>query len=87
MVQNDEDQWYPYEDSSGYDADVDVTYVGETIDEGVIASIAVGLNMQVYAIIFPDRNQSNFFFFSTYRSYSSPELSTQYAAVVASSSS
>ncbi|KAK0502853.1 aromatic compound dioxygenase [Armillaria luteobubalina] len=56
-VTNDADMWYPYQSATGYNAEMDITWVGEDITDGLIGSITVALNM----------------------SYSSPELSTQYA--------
>lgn len=40
-------QWYPYQEATGYNADMDITWVGDTIEEGLIGSITIGLNMQV----------------------------------------
>lgn len=48
-VSNEDDQWYPYQDSMGYDALMDTTWVNSAnISDGVISSITVGLNMYVF---------------------------------------
>ncbi|KAF7327213.1 Aromatic compound dioxygenase [Mycena kentingensis (nom. inval.)] len=57
-VNNEDDQWYPYQSALGYNADMDITWVGSSITDGLVGSITIGLNM----------------------SYSSPELSTEWAA-------
>ncbi|KAF8910310.1 Intradiol ring-cleavage dioxygenase [Mucidula mucida] len=42
---NDDDQWYPYQSATGYNAEMDITWVGDEITDGLIGSISVGLNM------------------------------------------
>ncbi|KAF8919607.1 aromatic compound dioxygenase [Mucidula mucida] len=44
-LSNEEDMWYPYQAATGYNAMMDVTWVGEDITDGLIGSIAVGLNL------------------------------------------
>lgn len=36
--------WYPYQAAEDYNADLEMTYVGEDLSEGVIGEILVGLN-------------------------------------------
>ncbi|KAK4694446.1 hypothetical protein P7C70_g8730, partial [Phenoliferia sp. Uapishka_3] len=36
--------------ADGYDADMDITYVGSTVEEGLIGSITIGLNMSYSAV-------------------------------------
>ncbi|KAF9036917.1 aromatic compound dioxygenase [Hymenopellis radicata] len=42
---NEEDMWYPYQAATGYNAMMDITWVGEDITDGLIGTIAVGLNL------------------------------------------
>ncbi|SJL10506.1 uncharacterized protein ARMOST_13892 [Armillaria ostoyae] len=44
-VSNEDDQWYPYQSATGYNADLDITWVGDDITDGLIGTITVGLNM------------------------------------------
>ncbi|KAK0445476.1 aromatic compound dioxygenase [Armillaria borealis] len=44
-VTNDADMWYPYQSATGYNAEMDITWVGEDITDGLIGSITVALNM------------------------------------------
>lgn len=44
-VSNEDDQWYPYQTATGYDADMDITWVGDDLTDGLIGTITVGLNM------------------------------------------
>ncbi|EIN11702.1 aromatic compound dioxygenase [Punctularia strigosozonata HHB-11173 SS5] len=44
-TKNADDQWYPYQSAEDYNADMEITYIGETLQEGVIGEIVVGLNM------------------------------------------
>ncbi|KAK0489943.1 aromatic compound dioxygenase [Armillaria luteobubalina] len=44
-VSNDDDMWYPYQSATGYDATMDITWVGDDITDGLIGSITVPLNM------------------------------------------
>ncbi|KAK0458250.1 aromatic compound dioxygenase [Desarmillaria tabescens] len=44
-VSNDDDMWYPYQSATGYDATMDITWVGDEITDGLIGSITVPLNM------------------------------------------
>ncbi|KAK0469045.1 aromatic compound dioxygenase [Desarmillaria tabescens] len=57
-VSNEDDQWYPYQSATGYNANMDITWVGDDITDGLIGTITVALNL----------------------SYTSVELSTQFAA-------
>ncbi|KAK0186830.1 aromatic compound dioxygenase [Armillaria mellea] len=44
-VSNEDDMWYPYQSATGYDATMDITWVGDDITDGLIGSITVPLNM------------------------------------------
>ncbi|KAG7440588.1 aromatic compound dioxygenase [Guyanagaster necrorhizus] len=44
-VSNDDDMWYPYQSATGYDATMDITWVGDEITDGLVGSITVPLNM------------------------------------------
>ncbi|KAJ6542045.1 aromatic compound dioxygenase [Mycena vulgaris] len=44
------DQWYPYQEAQGYNADMDITWVGSDITDGLLGSITVGLNMSFASI-------------------------------------
>ncbi|KAJ7812097.1 aromatic compound dioxygenase [Mycena olivaceomarginata] len=44
-VTNEDDMWYPYQAALGYNADLDITWVGSDISDGLLGSITVGLNM------------------------------------------
>ncbi|KAL0564958.1 hypothetical protein V5O48_017078 [Marasmius crinis-equi] len=44
-VDNENDQWYPYQAAAGYNALMNTVWVGDGIEEGIIGSINVGLNM------------------------------------------
>ncbi|KAK0227429.1 hypothetical protein EDD85DRAFT_776790, partial [Armillaria nabsnona] len=45
FVSNDDDMWYPEQSATGYDATMDITWVGDDITDGLIGSITVPLNM------------------------------------------
>ncbi|KAL8287185.1 hypothetical protein RQP46_003637 [Phenoliferia psychrophenolica] len=47
---NEADQWYPYQEATGYNADMDITWVGDDISDGLIGSITIGLNMSYSAV-------------------------------------
>ncbi|KAK0443197.1 aromatic compound dioxygenase [Armillaria borealis] len=44
-VSNDDDMWYPYQSATGYDATIDITWVGDDITDGLIGSITVPLSV------------------------------------------
>jgi hypothetical protein len=41
------DMWYPYPSAEGYKATTNSQFIGEILEEGIIASIPVSLNMCV----------------------------------------
>ncbi|KAI5833420.1 aromatic compound dioxygenase [Schizophyllum commune Tattone D] len=43
-VANEDDQWYPYQSATGYDAEMTITWVGDNIEDGLIGSITVAVN-------------------------------------------
>jgi hypothetical protein len=47
--------WYPYQAALGYNADLDITWVGSDISDGLLGSITVGLNMFVSLKFHPSR--------------------------------
>ncbi|KAJ7102856.1 hypothetical protein C8R44DRAFT_887582 [Mycena epipterygia] len=49
-VTNEDDQWYPYQDALSYDADMNITWVGSDITDGLLGSITVGLNMSFESV-------------------------------------
>lgn len=88
-------QWYPYQEATGYNADMDITWVGSSIEEGIIGEITIGVNLWAISLTLLDPLEvipSTLAPFPTLRlgvanpslkrcrSYISPELSTQYAA-------
>jgi protocatechuate 3,4-dioxygenase beta subunit len=44
-VSNQDDQWYPYQSALEYNADLDITWVGNDIMDGLNGRITIGLNM------------------------------------------
>ncbi|KAI5891221.1 aromatic compound dioxygenase [Schizophyllum commune H4-8] len=43
-VANEDDQWYPYQSATGYDAEMAITWVGDNLEDGLIGSITVAVN-------------------------------------------
>ena len=39
-----DDQWYPYQSATGYDAEMAITWVGDSLEDGLIGSITVAVN-------------------------------------------
>ena len=39
-----DDQWYPYQSATGYDAEMAITWVGDSVEDGLIGSITVAVN-------------------------------------------
>lgn len=43
-VANENDQWYPYQSATGYDAEMAITWLGHRLEDGLIGSITVAVN-------------------------------------------
>ncbi|KAL1740031.1 Intradiol ring-cleavage dioxygenase [Schizophyllum fasciatum] len=43
-VANEDDQWYPYQSATGYDAEMSITWVGDKVEDGLVGSITVAVN-------------------------------------------
>ncbi|KAL1717606.1 Intradiol ring-cleavage dioxygenase [Schizophyllum commune] len=43
-VANEDDQWYPYQSATGYDAEMAITWVSDNLEDGLIGSITVAVN-------------------------------------------
>ncbi|ORY85362.1 hypothetical protein BCR35DRAFT_290079 [Leucosporidium creatinivorum] len=48
-VTNEADQWYPYQEATGYNADMDITWVGSSIEDGLIGEITIGVNLSYFS--------------------------------------
>lgn len=51
-TRNEQDQWYPFQDSLGYNADMEVEWINPfDVSWGIIGSITVGVNMCVAILL------------------------------------